>query len=175
MTKPKLTDLQLVLLATAVQRTDGNILPPPDRLGDQGARIRRSIPPLLKRALIEEVAVTDNAQVWREDGDIRLGLTITAAGRTLVGVEDAGETSGPAAPPVEISVVSEPPKLTTKIAVVLGFLRRDGGATLAELVEATGWLPHTTRAALTGLRKKGHTLDKGTRDGVTAYAIIEAA
>jgi hypothetical protein len=35
----------------------------------------------------------------------------------------------------------------------------------------TGWLPHTTRAALTGLCKKGHTITKGSRDGVTAYTI----
>jgi hypothetical protein len=34
---------------------------------------------------------------------------------------------------------------------------------LGELVEATGWLPHTTRAALTGLRKKGLTLDRAKR------------
>ncbi len=32
-------------------------------------------------------------------------------------------------------------------------------------VEATDWLPHTTRAALTGLRKKGHTIAKSARDG----------
>ena len=29
---------------------------------------------------------------------------------------------------------------------------------LAELVAATGWLPHTTRAALTGLRKRGYAV-----------------
>jgi hypothetical protein len=29
---------------------------------------------------------------------------------------------------------------------------------LEALVEATGWLPHTTRAALTGLRKRGYTV-----------------
>jgi DNA-binding IclR family transcriptional regulator len=34
-------------------------------------------------------------------------------------------------------------------------LTKDKGATLAALVEATGWLPHTTRAAMTGLRKRG--------------------
>ena len=30
--------------------------------------------------------------------------------------------------------------------------------TLAELIAATGWLPHTTRAALTGLRKRGYAV-----------------
>lgn len=59
----------------------------------------------------------------------------------------------------------------TKIGTVLGLLRRVDGVTLAELVAATGWLPHTTRAALTGLRKKGHVLEKATRDGTTVYLL----
>ena len=49
------------------------------------------------------------------------------------------------------------------------------GATLADLIEATGWLPHTTRAALTGLRKKGHVLAKDKRGDATCYRIAGAA
>ncbi|HXH00142.1 MAG TPA: DUF3489 domain-containing protein [Sphingomicrobium sp.] len=69
-----------------------------------------------------------------------------------------------------------PPTATTsaspsKIAGVIALLQRSDGASLAELVENTGWLPHTIRAALTGLRKKGHTIDKLSREGVTAYSI----
>ena len=64
-----------------------------------------------------------------------------------------------------------PLKPVSKIAQVANLLRRKGGATLAELIAATGWLPHTTRAALTGLRKKGHDIERGTRDGVTTYTI----
>ncbi|WP_069308435.1 DUF3489 domain-containing protein [Methylobrevis pamukkalensis] len=47
------------------------------------------------------------------------------------------------------------PRAGSKLGLVLGLLETPEGATLAELVEATGWLPHTTRAALTGLRKRG--------------------
>jgi hypothetical protein len=72
------------------------------------------------------------------------------------------------------SKTTEQDARATKASIVLDLLRRDQGATLAELIAATGWLPHTTRAALTGLRKKGHVLDKSTRDGVTCYR-IEAA
>ena len=57
-----------------------------------------------------------------------------------------------------------------KTEKVLALLTRTGGATLDELVNATGWLPHTTRAALTGLRKKGHTIDRTKVDGVSRYA-----
>src|SRR4051794_24473907 len=43
-----------------------------------------------------------------------------------------------------------------KQAAVIGLLEREQGATLADLVDATGWLAHTTRAALTRLRQAGH-------------------
>lgn len=57
----------------------------------------------------------------------------------------------------------------TKTALVVEMLRRESGATLDELTGATSWLPHTTRAALTGLRKKGHAIDKRKRGAVTCY------
>ena len=57
-------------------------------------------------------------------------------------------------------VASSPisPRSGTKIAQVIDLLQSGDGATLAELVAATGWLPHTTRAALTGLRKRGYAV-----------------
>ena len=64
-----------------------------------------------------------------------------------------------------------PTKPVSKIIMVADLLRRKGGATLVELIAATGWLPHTTRAALTGLRKKGHGIERGSHDGVTTYKI----
>jgi len=67
------------------------------------------------------------------------------------------------------------PRGPSKIAAVIVLLERERGATLAEMVEATGWLPHTTRAALTGLKKKGHVITKGKRDDVTCYHIAKAA
>ena len=61
-------------------------------------------------------------------------------------------------------------KPQTKANLVQELLARDGGASLVELCEATGWLPHTCRAFLTGLRKRGQSPEKGKRDdGVTFY------
>ena len=68
-----------------------------------------------------------------------------------------------------------PPARSTKTGQVLALLRRAKGATLAELVEATCWLPHTTRAALTCPRTKGHMLDKTKRGKATCYSIADAA
>jgi hypothetical protein len=66
------------------------------------------------------------------------------------------------------------PMAPSKISEVITLLRRGEGATLAELVEATGWQSHTTRAALTGLKKKGHVIAKSKRGDVTCYRIVEA-
>jgi hypothetical protein len=38
-------------------------------------------------------------------------------------------------------------------------LKRDGGTTITAISSALGWQPHTTRAAITGLRKAGHKVE----------------
>ncbi len=57
----------------------------------------------------------------------------------------------------------------TKASLVLGLLSRCEGATLDQMIEATGWLPHTTRAALTGLKKKGHMIERRKVGEQTTY------
>ncbi len=66
-------------------------------------------------------------------------------------------------------LVPAPAAVPTKSATVLTLLRRELGATLAELTEVTDWQPHTTRAMLTGLRKKGHAIERRKRGDVTCY------
>ncbi len=60
----------------------------------------------------------------------------------------------------------------TKIETILKQLSRPNGASIAQLQTTVGWQPHSLRAALTGLRKKGHAIERG-RDakGVTRYSI----
>jgi hypothetical protein len=53
----------------------------------------------------------------------------------------------------------------SKQAKIVELMKRTKGATLDELVEATDWLPHTTRAALTGLRKRGLTVERVKDEG----------
>ena len=47
------------------------------------------------------------------------------------------------------------PREGTKQEAVLTMLRRAEGATVAQIVEATGWASHTVRGFLAGLKKKG--------------------
>ena len=50
------------------------------------------------------------------------------------------------------------PRDRSKLAQVIELLGRADGATIVDLTPATGWLPHTTRAALTGLRKRRYAV-----------------
>ncbi|NTZ43990.1 DUF3489 domain-containing protein [Altererythrobacter sp. SALINAS58] len=63
------------------------------------------------------------------------------------------------------------PRPTSKSAAVVELLRQPEGVTLEQLTVATGWQPHTARAALTGLKKKGHSVERTKEDGVSRYRI----
>jgi len=62
----------------------------------------------------------------------------------------------------------------TKRSLLIDLLKREGGASLDEMIAATGWLPHTTRAAMTGLRKAGMDVTSDKVEGVRRYRIAEA-
>lgn len=64
------------------------------------------------------------------------------------------------------------PKRRTKSDVVIRLLRRTGGATIEEIMKATGWKPHSCRAFLSGIRKSDAGLLKEERtDGKSCYRI----
>jgi hypothetical protein len=63
----------------------------------------------------------------------------------------------------------QPTKPAFKRDQLAALLVRDQGATIAQMREATGWLPHTVRAALTGLRKLGYAIDSDKIDGLRTY------
>jgi hypothetical protein len=103
---------------------------------------------------------------------------ITDAGRAAIGVSpigeadpaEGGELAGGGAeaevPPAQGAVLARP---GSKQAAIVDLLQRETGASITELTEATGWLPHTTRAALTGLRRRGLKINKEKVDGATRY------
>jgi len=72
----------------------------------------------------------------------------------------------------DATLAAPPAASITKIAQVIALLDRAEGSSLDEMVVATGWLPHTTRAALTGLRKKGYEIARTTVEGVTRYTLV---
>lgn len=60
----------------------------------------------------------------------------------------------------------------TKRSRLIRLLKREQGASLAEMVEATDWQPHTVRAALTGLRNQQMTIDSELVEGIRRYHIL---
>jgi DNA-binding MarR family transcriptional regulator len=61
----------------------------------------------------------------------------------------------------------------TKILLVIDLLGRREGASLDELSKETGWQNHTVRAALTGLKKKGHRIERVMVLGASRYTITK--
>ena len=64
------------------------------------------------------------------------------------------------------------PNAPTKQQQLAALVVRDEGATLDQMIAATGWLPHTTRAALTGLKKKGYVISSDKVEGVRTYRAV---
>lgn len=63
-------------------------------------------------------------------------------------------------------------KRPSKQQLLADLLVRNSGATLDQMIAATGWLPHTTRAALTGLKKKGYAFSSDKFDGVRTFRAV---
>ena len=91
-----------------------------------------------------------------------------ASGRAL---ERAGTAATIIRP--EPSPAHEAAAPTTKTARLLALLQSEAGASITDIVIAFGWLPHTSRAALTGLRKREHAIERRSLDGSTRYRIAD--
>lgn len=168
---PKLNDTQRVLLAHAAKLESGSLYPLSSTIANAGERIEKAIASLIKYGYIEERDTCERTFIYRETGHLAIGLFVTAAGLTAIGITE--EVSLQARH--DITVTGLKVERSTKATMVLKLLQRAGGATLRELIEATGWLPHTTRAALTGLRKKGYSIERSKRDDQICYSIAGAA
>lgn len=147
--------LHLILLASAANRADGALLPAPDSVTAEPDRVRKAIAALLRRKLAAR------------NGE---AVLITDAGRVAIG---AIETDVPqnSSEPAESSA-SSTPRAGTKAALLVDLLSGDAGATLDAVATTTGWLPHTVRAAMTGLRKRGHSIVSDKADGVRRWRIV---
>ena len=171
MTNLKLTDTQLMLLSQASQRED-HLVTTPATL--KGGAVKAVISELLIHSLVAETHVARGAPSWRKDEHEQpIGLKLTRAGLEAIGLEPDREASS-AGPPSQQGQVRDngqcgphpaAAREGSKRALIIALLRREEGASLDDLVQATGWLPHTTRAALTGLRQRGYELARDQGEG----------
>ncbi|MCC3306733.1 DUF3489 domain-containing protein [Sneathiella sp. HT1-7] len=57
--------------------------------------------------------------------------------------------------------------------IILKLVKRSKGSSMQDLEKATGWQAHSIRAALTGLRKKGATIERQKNTaGETTYKLM---
>jgi hypothetical protein len=61
-------------------------------------------------------------------------------------------------------------KKMTKLDMLVQLLARSNGASIAEMMKATGWQAHSVRGAIAGaLKKRGLTITSTKVDGVRRY------
>ncbi len=177
----KLTDTQLVILSTASKAEAPLGTEAFSNLKAKGAALTGVINRLIERGLLKETRVKVSEPVWRKDETGRAkALVITADGLAALGVEDeAGEAETPRSASGKKAGVARndaddlaTQRSGTKQARLVDLLDGDHGASIADLTAALGWLPHTVRAALTGLRKRGYEIERRVEDGASRYRII---
>ncbi len=171
---PKLTDTQLVILSAAARRQDGAVLPLPRSLKVNKAAATTVLKGLLKKGLVAERPAAADEAHWRDTRDGgRMALVIADTGLQVIGVDvdrkTSKQSSSTKARPKQRSRCAEPkpsgskPKGKTsspavrpgtKQALLIDLLTRKKGATIEEIVAATGWQPHSVRGAISGTLKK---------------------
>ncbi len=150
MNQIQLSDTQAVILSAACARDDGLIFPITAKI--KGGAVGNVCKSLLKRGLIEEIQAVDLNTVWRHDEELgSITLRATPLAYSALGITEAKEEA-----PTRASHTS--PKIERskggKQAMLIEMLKRSEGATIQQVVDATGWLPHTVRGAVAGALKK---------------------
>lgn len=179
----RLSDTQLIILSAAAQRDDRIALPLPSNLEGGATKVidtmvARGLLEEVEARIAFQAHLSD--PVWRENGDGHgTTLVITDAGLAAIGIApdelsqpdaprsatggdtgasaDGGDhdaTATDSAPTAPASAKSRTLREGTKQATLIAMLRAPDGATIAEIVAATGWQPHTMRGAIAGALKK---------------------
>ena len=161
MTTP--SDTQSLILSRAATRPGSLALPLPEGL--VGAAAKMVVGKMIARGWLEEVEANlrRGEPMWHETGDGH-GITLiaTEAGLEAIGIEPVAASAVASARRAKPKAEPAPDNTAkpvairagTKQAQIIAMLQRPEGATVAEMVEATGWLAHTVRGSISGALKK---------------------
>ena len=156
----KLTPNRRKILAAASARRGGAILPLPVDVKLKAGALKTTLASLAKRGFVIERGKNKKP-------------VITKAGRAAVESKtDQARCSGNQHNGSTSSATIRP---GTKQALLLTLLTRANGAAISEMTKATGWQAHSVRAALTGLRKRGHEIERRVESGASRYRVNAAS
>ena len=166
---PKLTDTQTIILSRAATRPGNLAMPLPEGL--HGAATKMAVNRMITNGWLEEVDANlrRGEPLWRETGDGH-GTTLiaTEAGLEAIGIEPVAASSvanahkakpqADAEAALKTKATDAPKPISiragTKQAQIIALLQRPEGASIAEIVDATGWLAHSARGMISGGLKK---------------------
>lgn len=177
----KLTETQTIILSAGAQRPENIALPLPKGLA--GAAAKMAVTKMIEHGWLQEVDANLRRRepLWRETGDGHgTTLVVTHAGLLAIGIEPVVVKTEAAIHEnaAETPVTKLPtPRTGTKQAMLIALLRAPDGATMEEIVTATGWLAHTARGAMSGAlgKKLGLVVTSEKEEGRgRVYRIIEA-
>jgi len=154
----KLTETQTIILSAGAQRPENIALPLPKGLA--GAAAKMAVTKMIEHGWLQEVDANlrRSEPLWRETGDGHgTTLVVTDAGLLAIGIEpvvvktevafrDHAAKASDQKPPTQ--------REGTKQAMLITMLQHPDGASIAEIVAATGWMGHSARGAISGVLKK---------------------
>ena len=148
-----LTPHQQAILARAVQDSAGKIVWFPEHI--KGGARAKVLEGLFKRALITPVG---DDWVVAAEGYEALDLPRPGALPPTITLDDPELEADVASAEASLQQPAKGKPVRTradsKQALVIGLLQRPEGATIAQIMEATGWQQHTVRGTLAGTLKK---------------------
>ena len=158
MTTTNITKIQRQVLEAAARRNDYAAWPVRSGKLNIGSATR-VMKELIRKGLVVEKPARDKAPIWREDEDGRSLMAIVGDdGLVAIGMAPVGKTgrrSRTAPVAAKQAVVAgvqqhapRRPRAGTKLAVLVGLLEREGGATIEEMAAATGWKTHSVRGVM---------------------------
>lgn len=180
-TSIKLTDTQTTVLTQAAYRPDGDIEPLPPTL--RGGARAKVINGLTARGLIVE---QNGKHILTDDGYAAIGRSRPQAETpqddpelesAVAAAEAQWQGEHPEAPqhPVQASAEAKPrTRDNSKQAQVVAMLKRPEGATIPQVMAATGWQAHTVRGTFAGAFKKKlglNLISEKTQGGERVYRV----
>ena len=150
----KLTETQSIILSAGAQRPDNIALPLPKGLA--GAAAKMAVTKMIEHRWLQEVDANlrRGEPLWRETGDGHgTTLVVTEAGLLAIGIEPVvvGTLVALCKQPDERPDTKRPTQRPgTKQSMLIALLQAPEGATMEQIIAATGWQAHSARGAMSG-------------------------